>query len=110
MSEDVKPDVKPDIQKIQLQVKFDGSTVKFAIKRTQTLEKVFNAAAVSFMLHSTSKSYKHSVFQKQFNTELKSMKFIYDGQRVRGEQTPDDLEMEDDDVIDAHLEQLGGGF
>ncbi len=67
MSEDIKPDVKPDVQKIQLQVSFSGnserfafeytcscltscrvkSAVKFAIKRSQALEKVFNAAAVS---------------------------------------------------------------
>jgi len=35
-------------------------------------------------------------------------RFLYDGKRVSGTSTPDDLEMEDNDVIEACVEQLGG--
>ncbi|RCV28757.1 hypothetical protein SETIT_5G428500v2 [Setaria italica] len=34
--------------------------------------------------------------------------FLFDGRRLRGEQTPDELEMEDGDEIDAMLHQTGG--
>ncbi|XP_062019436.1 uncharacterized protein LOC133736017 [Rosa rugosa] len=36
------------------------------------------------------------------------MRFIYDGKRVRSTHTPQQLEMEDDFVIDAMSEQIGG--
>lgn len=36
------------------------------------------------------------------------MRFIYDGRRVRASHTPQELEMEDDFVIDAMSEQIGG--
>lgn len=36
------------------------------------------------------------------------MRFIYDGRRVRSTHTPHQLEMEDDFVIDAMSEQIGG--
>ncbi|WVY93584.1 hypothetical protein V8G54_032672 [Vigna mungo] len=34
--------------------------------------------------------------------------FLFDGRRLRAEQTPDELEMEDGDEIDAMLHQTGG--
>lgn len=40
--------------------------------------------------------------------EFNSIAFLFDGRRLRGEQTPDELEMEDGDEIDAMLHQTGG--
>ena len=37
------------------------------------------------------------------------VRFVYDGTRVQPDMTPDDLDMEDGDTIDAFLEQVGGG-
>ncbi|KAG1758221.1 hypothetical protein EDD22DRAFT_214704 [Suillus occidentalis] len=51
----------------------------------------------------------HDVHQKRFGKEPGTFKFTYDGKRLRAENTPMDMEMEDGDIIDAHLEQLGGG-
>lgn len=36
------------------------------------------------------------------------MRFVFDGQRLRPESSPAELEMEDGDVIDVMIEQLGG--
>lgn len=42
------------------------------------------------------------------SVEINSIAFLFDGRRLRGEQTPDELEMEDGDEIDAMLHQTGG--
>ena len=38
---------------------------------------------------------------------LPAFRFIFDGNRIVESRRPNDLEMEDDDVIDAMLEQVG---
>ena len=38
----------------------------------------------------------------------KSVKFLFDGQRISGDSTPESLGMEEGDAIDALLEQIGG--
>lgn len=40
--------------------------------------------------------------------DANSVRFLYNGTRVQQEQTPKELEMEDNDVIDAVLHQTGG--
>mmetsp|Transcript_24293 Transcript_24293/g.58634 ORF Transcript_24293/g.58634 Transcript_24293/m.58634 type:complete len:86 (-) Transcript_24293:151-408(-) len=57
----------------------------------------------------------HTKFKKIFNhygkskgVEAKSLKFVFDGERVHPEQTPKELKMEDGDVIDVFIEQEGG--
>ncbi len=47
------------------------------------------------------------------NTQKKAVgqdtiKFLYDGHRLQNTQSPSELEMEDGDVIDAVIEQVGG--
>lgn len=37
-----------------------------------------------------------------------AVRFLYDGQRVQDEQTPADLDMEENDIIDVVLQQTGG--
>ena len=36
------------------------------------------------------------------------IRFLYDGMRVRDDETPDVLDMEDEDTVDAMLFQVGG--
>lgn len=43
------------------------------------------------------------------SVDFNSIAFLFDGRRLRAEQTPDELEMEDGDEIDAMLHQTGGG-
>lgn len=40
--------------------------------------------------------------------EMRYVKFLHDGQRVLADDTPEKLGMENDDRIDAVLEQIGG--
>jgi len=38
-----------------------------------------------------------------------AVRFLMDGERLRPDQTPEEMDMEDGDSIDARLEQEGGG-
>ena len=54
-------------------------------------------------------------FQKVFDAycqrkalEPNMVRFLVDGERIRWDQTPEDLDLDDGDVIDAMMEQVGG--
>jgi len=68
----------------------NGEEVLFKIKKTTKMEKVFNAYA------------------SKKGVAANSLRFLLDGDRIRGDQTPNDLDLEDGDQVDAVLEQLGG--
>ncbi|KAG2711995.1 hypothetical protein I3843_04G096300 [Carya illinoinensis] len=85
-------DKKPMDQHINLKVKGqDGNEVFFRIKRSTQLRKLMTA------------------YCDRQSVEFNSIAFLFDGRRLRAEQTPDELEMEDGDEIDAMLHQTGGG-
>ncbi|KAH6768043.1 small ubiquitin-like modifier 2 [Perilla frutescens var. hirtella] len=76
---------------INLKVKGqDGNEVFFRIKRSTQLKKLMNA------------------YCDRQSVDITSIAFLFDGRRLRAEQTPDELEMEDGDEIDAMLHQTGG--
>ncbi|CAM8959255.1 hypothetical protein QQ045_003406 [Rhodiola kirilowii] len=82
---------KPMEQHINLKVKGqDGNEVFFRIKRNTQLKKLMGA------------------YCDRQSVELNSIAFLFDGRRLRGDQTPDELEMEEGDEIDAMLHQTGG--
>mmetsp|Transcript_6289 Transcript_6289/g.8757 ORF Transcript_6289/g.8757 Transcript_6289/m.8757 type:complete len:97 (-) Transcript_6289:191-481(-) len=84
---------KEDPNTINLRVvSQDGNEVYFKIKKHTQLKKLMDAYC-----------------QRQA-IESNSIRFLYDGQRLQPEQTPQDLEMEDNDIIDAVLQQTGGRF
>ncbi|PHT73204.1 Small ubiquitin-related modifier 1 [Capsicum annuum] len=68
----------------------DGNEVFFRIKRSTQLKKLMNA------------------YCDRQSVDFNSIAFLFDGRRLRAEQTPDELEMEDGDEIDAMLHQTGG--
>eukprot|EP01105_Mastigella_eilhardi_P004517 TRINITY_DN1602_c0_g1_i1.p2 TRINITY_DN1602_c0_g1~~TRINITY_DN1602_c0_g1_i1.p2 ORF type:complete len:122 (+),score=51.74 TRINITY_DN1602_c0_g1_i1:51-368(+) len=70
----------------------DGSEVFFKIKRTTTLKKLMEA------------------YCKRLSVNEKSVRFLFNGSRITDQQTPNDLGLEDDDIIDAMLSQVGGAF
>ncbi|KAJ3341847.1 hypothetical protein HDU93_003968 [Gonapodya sp. JEL0774] len=37
-----------------------------------------------------------------------SVRFLYDGERIQKEATPHELNMEDNDIIETAVEQIGG--
>ena len=67
----------------------DGTEVFFKIKRRSPLKKLCDVYA-----------------QRQGGT-ANAYRFIFDGNRITETQTPADLQMENDEVIDAMLEQVG---
>ncbi|PRP83824.1 hypothetical protein PROFUN_08939 [Planoprotostelium fungivorum] len=68
----------------------DGSEVYFKIKKQTALRKLMDA------------------YTQRQGIDQNSIRFLYDGQRITPDQTPKDLEMEDNDIIDAVLAQTGG--
>jgi len=77
---------------INLKVKGqDGNEVLFRIKRSTQLRKPMTA------------------YCERQSQEMIEISFLLNGRHVRAEQTPDELEMEDGDEIDAMLHQTGGG-
>ncbi|PPD78698.1 hypothetical protein GOBAR_DD24374 [Gossypium barbadense] len=60
------------------------------IKRSTQLKKLMNA------------------YCDRQSVDFNSIAFLFNGRRLRGEQTPTELEMEDGDEIDAMLHQTDG--
>ena len=48
-------------------------------------------------------------FCQRNGVSMNSVRFLFDGNRIQPASTPEDLDMEDGDVIDVMVEQQGGG-
>ncbi|KAL9270953.1 Small ubiquitin-related modifier 1-like protein [Drosera capensis] len=89
--EDKKPGGGGEAAHINLKVKGqNGNEVFFRIKRNTQLKKLMNA------------------YCDRESQDINAIAFLFDGRRLRGDQTPNDLEMDDGDEIDAMLHQTGG--
>ncbi|BAO37694.1 Ubiquitin-like protein SMT3 [Kluyveromyces marxianus] len=86
-----KPDVKSETH-INLKVSDGSSEIFFKIKKTTPLKRLMEA------------------FAKRQGKEIESLRFLYDGVRVLPDQTPEELDMDDNDIIEAHREQIGGSI
>eukprot|EP00457_Paulinella_chromatophora_P025642 gb/GEZN01030318.1/.p1 GENE.gb/GEZN01030318.1/~~gb/GEZN01030318.1/.p1 ORF type:complete len:101 (-),score=16.72 gb/GEZN01030318.1/:119-421(-) len=83
-------DKKQD-EHLSLKVKSqDGNEVYFKVKKTTQFHKVMNA------------------YCKKVGQDPERVRFLFDGARIRGDQTPAEMEMEDEDEIDAMISQTGG--
>jgi small ubiquitin-related modifier len=67
-----------------------SDTVHVKVKKDAPMHKIFQAYAA------------------QIGTQASQLKFIYDGERLKETDSPKMLEMEDNDEIQAVLEQVGG--
>ena len=67
-----------------------GDNTHFKVKKTTKMSKVFEAYA------------------QRRGVTVKSLRFLFEGERVNFNETPKSLEMEDDDQIDCLIEQVGG--
>jgi ubiquitin len=67
----------------------NGNIMHFKMKRKKQLKKLME------------------VYCARQSLQMEQIRFLFDGNRLRDSQTPDELEMEDDDVIDAMLFQVG---
>merc|ERR1712159_845224 len=68
----------------------DGTEVHFKVRPTTKFSKVFEA------------------YCQRKTLQMNAVRFLVDGERVRAEQMPQDLDMEDGDCVDAMMEQVGG--
>jgi len=83
---------KPSTDQLSLKVVTqDGNEIFFKCKMTTPLQKLMTA------------------FCNRQGVGNQSVRFLFDGQRINPSQTPQELEMEDGDVIDVMVEQQGGG-
>lgn len=69
----------------------DGSEMIFKVKPTTKFGKMLAA------------------FSARKGLDEKSVRLVFDGQRLQEQSTPADYDMQSDDVIDVVVEQLGGG-
>ena len=47
-------------------------------------------------------------YAQRKGVQANSLRFLLDGERIQGDQTPKQLELDDQDQIDCMLEQTGG--
>mmetsp|Transcript_2256 Transcript_2256/g.2984 ORF Transcript_2256/g.2984 Transcript_2256/m.2984 type:complete len:96 (-) Transcript_2256:120-407(-) len=95
MSEGAGGDAKPEgaNEPITIRVRDQtGEETYFKIKKTTKMSKVFETYA------------------SRKGVQSSSLRFLLDGERIQGDQTPKQLELDDQDQIDCMLEQSGGGF
>lgn len=81
-------DIKP---KLNLTINYEGKLVTVKVKANMHFKKIF------------------SVAEERFGKDPGTFKFVFEGERLNPVDTPAGRGMEDGDVIDAHLEQTGGG-
>lgn len=75
---------------INLKVSDGAVEIFFKIKKTTPMKRLMEA------------------FCKRQGKSMSSVRFFVDGVRVNAENTAQDLDLEDGDIIEAHREQLGG--
>merc|ERR1712109_208410 len=68
----------------------DSNEIHFRVKQTTQMGKL-------------KKSYS-----KRVGVPVSSLRFLFDGRRINDDETPKQLEMEQDDVIEVYQEQTGG--
>ncbi|KAL4894003.1 ubiquitin-related domain-containing protein [Aspergillus ambiguus] len=79
------------VEHLNIKVTDNNNEVFFKIKRSTQLSKLMNA------------------FCERQGKQMSTVRFLFDGTRVRPEDTPDTLDMQDGDTLEVHQEQIGGG-
>lgn len=85
-----EPPAPPTSEHLNIKVTDNNNEVFFKIKRSTKLEKLMTA------------------FCERQGKSLSSVRFLFEGQRVQPQDTPDTLEMQDGDTLEVHQEQVGG--
>lgn len=70
----------------------DQNDIAFKIKRSTALKKLMKA------------------YVARTGAQLELLRFLYEGHRILPTDTPDTLKMEDGDIIQTAIEQIGGTF
>lgn len=75
---------------LQIRVSDNNTEVFFRVKKDTPLRRVFEG------------------FCKRTGKDYRSLRFLYEGERISEDDTPASLEMEEGDVIEAANQQVGG--
>ena len=68
-----------------------------------------NGSVTKFRMRGGSPMFKlMEAFCARHNLLRDQIRFLYDGVRVRDDETPDSLDMDDEDTVDVFLFQVGG--
>ncbi|PGG95098.1 hypothetical protein AJ79_10265 [Helicocarpus griseus UAMH5409] len=78
------------VEHLNIKVTDNNNEVFFKIKRSTQLKKLMEA------------------FCQRQGKDISSVRFLFDGTRVRQDDTPDTLDMADGDTLEVHQEQIGG--
>ncbi|KAJ5180662.1 Ubiquitin-like protein SMT3 [Penicillium capsulatum] len=89
MSADQEAGAAP-VEHLNIKVTDNNNEVFFKIKRSTPLKKLMDA------------------FCDRQGKQQATVRFLFDGTRVRPDDTPDALEMADGDTLEVHQEQIGG--
>lgn len=77
---------------LQVRVSDSNTEVYFRVKRDTPLRRVFEG------------------FCKRTGKDIKSLRFLYEGERINEDDTPQSLDMENEDLIEALNQQVGGSL
>ncbi|KAI5855639.1 ubiquitin-related domain-containing protein [Tricharina praecox] len=86
-----KPEAGEQSEHLNIKVTDGNNEVFFKIKRSTQLKKLMDA------------------FCDRQGKAPASVRFLFDGTRVSGVDSPHTLDMQDGDTLEVHQEQIGGG-
>ncbi|KAK6414009.1 hypothetical protein LTR95_017793 [Oleoguttula sp. CCFEE 5521] len=91
----------------------DGETrAGDAMPAAEPMQLVFrdsNNTEITFKLKPTTKfANAFEAFAKKTERKITELRFLYEGERLNGDQTIEEVGMEDGDTVDVHMEQIGG--
>jgi small ubiquitin-related modifier len=85
-----KPEDNHSAEHLNIKVTDNHNEVFFKIKRSTQLKKLMDA------------------FCERQGKAPNSVRFLFDGNRVQPQDSPDTLDMQDCDTLEVHQEQIGG--
>ncbi|KAI9757340.1 MAG: hypothetical protein M1815_001427 [Lichina confinis] len=85
-----KPEDPQPTEHLNIKVTDNNNEVFFKIKRTTALKKLMDA------------------FCERQGKSPTTVRFLFDGNRVQPQDSPNSLDMQDGDTLEVHQEQLGG--
>uniref|UniRef100_A0A8C6MPM8 Small ubiquitin-related modifier n=1 Tax=Mus spicilegus TaxID=10103 RepID=A0A8C6MPM8_MUSSI len=89
-SSGVLEDEKKDVIKVKV-IGEDRSEIHFRLKMTTRLKKLKDS------------------YSQRLDLSVNSLRFLFEGQKIADDHTAEELGMEEEDVIEVHQEQTGGG-
>ena len=102
LEDDAKPDVKPDPKP---DPSADPEVLTIAVREQPCRDMFFKIRSWTPF----AKVFETFFEKRKGDVEPGRCKFLFDGERLQGSQTPAGVGMNDGDVIDAFMEQVGGG-